>query len=188
MDKIKHYIREFKKKPLSRQFSILFSIVIIFSIQISSIFMLANFLTFIEIIPKLEIPSGYVYINIDIENPDDMTVQMPFSISNYGMAELTEITLYVEVMLNFINKSNNANLTLLIFSKISIVNSISPYMVVNDFFVGDFSDFNISALIYFEENGDEYEPLIFNVNYIFKANYFSNLLKLSISRFNITLY
>ena len=91
------------------------------SIQFSSIFMGINFLTFIEIISELEIPSGYVYINIDIENPDDMTVQMPFSISNHGMVELTEITLYVEVMLNFINKSNNANLTLSIFSKTSIL-------------------------------------------------------------------
>ena len=116
-----------------------------------------------------------------------MEVCTPYYIPNKGIFELDRNFIDVGIKINYINKTNARNITSSIFTKCGFLPKCKAFNSLKGNFTGDFSNFNITALINFISYFDISEPINYLVNITFRARYFFNLIKFSISQFNLDL-
>lgn len=175
-----YYIKNFKNVPRHRKISIIFYLFAIFSSQIIAVISVVNLYQFSHIITQIEVPSGSIYFYININDPINMTVEIPYKIPNSGISDMRDIQLGVNLELNYINKSNHANITSLIFSRseqVAVCHAMSQF---EGLFKGDFTDFFINPLIIFYNNVDIEEDIIYIFDLGFRLKYFWNLLGFSL--------
>jgi len=187
MPVVKKLISKFEALKTSRKISLVLFIVLIFSVQITSILCAISILNFSQLLSNIKIPSGYVYINLDIYTPDDMAVEVPYEIKNSGIYDLTDIKIHIALQLNYINESNHANITSLIFSKVSSVGRCKALSRLCAYINGTFADFLIPPLVDFFNIADEFEMTYYLLNITFNAKYFYGLIKFHFAENNLNL-
>ena len=188
MPVVRKLISRFKKLKTSRKVSIALFIVFIISAQITSILCAIGIFNFSQLLSNIKVPSGYTYLNLDIYTPEDMTVEVPYEIKNPGIYDLTNIEISIALRLNYINESNHANITSLIFSKISLIGRCKAFSKLTDYFNGTFADFIIPPLIDFFDNAEEFEMVYYLMDIDFNAKYFYGLIKFHFAEYNLNLF
>ena len=117
-----------------------------------------------------------------------MTVEVPYEIKNPGIYDLTNIEISIALRLNYINESNHANITSLIFSKISLIGRCKSFSRLSNYINGTFADFIIPPLIDYFYNADEFEMVYYLIDIGFNAKCFYGLIKFHFSEYNINLF
>lgn len=133
-----------------------------------------------QIISGIKIPDGSIYLNLDLENPEYMEANIPYYIKNPSVYDLNDLFIKVGVSVNYIDKTNNKNVTFLIFSKSGVLPICKALSSLTGDFKGFFLHFNITAIDNFQLDLDFTKFFRFSVNIEFRANYFLNLVKFSI--------
>jgi hypothetical protein len=185
--KISEVIDNFRQYKTTRKISMGFFVLTLFSVQIVSVLSIIGVVSVPEILANIKIPAGYVYTNIDIDYPEDMIVSMPYDISNEGIYDLTEIIVNTEIYIVYVNQSNSLNITKNIFSKIQMLPDCKAQQRSIGIFEGRFSDFNISSLIIFFDEADQFAKVEFFLNLKVSSNYFYNLIRMKIGYLNLNL-
>ena len=188
MPSLKNTISQFKTFNNSRKISIVIFIILLLIFQIISILIAISILNFSQLLSNIKIPAGYIYFEIDIDSPEIMTAQIPYEIYNPGIYELSDIHINVDIKVNYINESNQANITSQIFSKKDTVSNCKALQTKTGLFEGDFSSFIITPLINFFAYSDELVIALFLLDVQFKAKYFYGLIEFQITQYNLNLF
>jgi len=117
-----------------------------------------------------------------------MTVQVPYEISNPGIYDLTDIELTIEMRVNYINHSNQANITSWVFSKTSPLQACKAFSSISGDFEGSFLNFFIPPLVEFFDDADEFEMVYYLLDIHFKAKYFLGLISFQYTENNLNLF
>jgi hypothetical protein len=187
MSILKDLIARFKRLNTPRKISISLFISFILIAQITSIICAIGILNFSQLLSNIKIPSGYVYVNLDIYSPNDMAVEIPYDIENAGAFDLTHIELSINLHLNYINESNHANITSHVFSKTSLAPRCRAFSTLSENFVGTFPDFLIPPLVEFFDNSDEFEMVYYLMDINLRAKYFYGLINFQFAENNLNL-
>jgi hypothetical protein len=189
--KLKFYIsqkiKEYKNLRRTKKIGVCLFLVFIFNFQICSLISLSATLSFSQILSDIRLPSGFVNINLNIIEPENLIVQMPYEIDNRGMFYLIDITTTISINVNFLNKSNSVNITSSIFYKSSILPDVSPFSASLGFITGNRQFFNEFALSEMFDNSDLFEPKFYRMNISLSAVYFLGLIRFSFEQYNIFL-
>lgn len=188
MSIFKKQILKFKALKTSRKISIILSIGILLGAQIASFLCLICILNLSQLLSNIHIPAGYVYMDLDIFTPENMTVEIPYYIKNSGIYDLDEIELEIKININYINKSDQVNITSLFFSKTGSIGRCRALDSIYRQFKGDFTNFNIPSLVDFLNYFDETKLVLYFLDLKLRAKYFFNLVDFKIIENNINLY
>ena len=188
MKAFKKILKKYNNLIKSRKVSIVLFIVIIITVQITSIFCAISVLNFSQLLSHIKVPAGYVYIDTDIYAPETMTVQVPYEIFNPGIYDLADIELTVDLSVNYINQSNQANITSLVFSKTSPLKACKPFSTLSGDFEGSFLNFFIPPLVEFFDDADEFEMVYYLLDIHFTAKYFFGLISFQYTENNLNLF
>ena len=145
------------------------------------------FSTFSNVISSINFPDGLIDLNLDIYDPENMEVSVPYNIENPGFFDLTGLYSQVEINVNFFDKTKDKNITNKIFSKSDRFPSCRAFRSQVGNFKGNFSNFNITAILDFQANIDIVKPFDFLINIYFRGSYFFNLIKFSVLLVNLDL-
>lgn len=139
----------FKALNKTRKFSILFLCFSILSTQTVSIGVLHSIISLDHIIGSIRFPNEYVDLNMDIYQPENMSVEIAYKIENPSLFEISNIILSVKIRVNYINQYTLENITSLIYSKRGKTQNCRAFRVIDSMFTGDFSDYIIENLTIF---------------------------------------
>ncbi len=156
--------------------------------QTVSILCAIGIVGFSRILSSISIPSGYIYVDLDIYTPSAMTVEIPYVIRNPSIYEITQLSIDLELRINYINESNHANLTSLVFQKSVTGLKCKAFKNLDEKIEGKFTDFLIAPLAIFHENVDITENVYYFLDFSFHGRYFLGLIKFSFSEFNINIF
>ncbi|KKL19678.1 hypothetical protein LCGC14_2463040, partial [marine sediment metagenome] len=141
---------------------------------------IAAFSSLTQIIKSIKIPNGLIDLNLDIYNPEEIEVSIPYYIQNHGIYDLNDMIMEVDISVNYIDISSRNNITAQIFSKYGVLPNCKAFSTLIGDFSGSFTNFNISAVIAFIQNSDIFEPFSFLIDINFHLKYFFNLIQISI--------
>jgi len=188
MKLVKKYYSQFQRLNLIRKISFVLLIIIIICGPIVSILCTIAILNFSQLLYSINIPSGFIYLDLDIYSPETMTIQVPYEIKNPGIYDLTNIKISVDLRLNYINESNDVNITSLVFSRIELIGNCVALNTLTGIINGSFLDFFISPLIDFYDYSDEFETVYYLLDIDFKAKYFFGTIIFQFSQNNLNLF
>ncbi len=188
MPALKNLITNFKSLRTSRKFSIVLFISFIITAQLTTILITIGILNFSQLLSNIKIPSGYINLDIDVDSPETMTVQIPFVINNPGIFELSDIKIIADIHVNYINKSNQINITSQIFSKTNSIGNCKALHKITSQFEGSFIDFLIPSLIIFLDNSDELVMIYFFLDIQFYAKYMGGLIQCQFTENDLNLF
>lgn len=174
---LKASLLKFDKLKLSRKISAICSIIMIIVIQITSIVVIININSFITVFSKIQIPNGYVYINMNIYEPENMNITIPYQIQNTGVSDLTNINMNVEIYINYINDTNKLDITKIVYQKYHFLGNCRAFCNKSGTLQGHSESFIIPNVITFFDYFDATKPVFFLMNLTIKANYFLNLIQ-----------
>lgn len=187
MTYFKKIISRFKNLSISRRISIVFTIFLLIIAQTFTILTVVSINNIPVILSNFKFPSGPSNLNIDIYNPEDMIVEMPYEIDNPTAFEISEITAFVNISIKYTRQSDQANISSYIFSKSKMLGTIRVFYTLIDIFEGDFNYFNITALINYFDDFDPSKLVYFYLHVGFSLKYFFNLMNLKFFVYNILL-
>ncbi|MFW9896472.1 MAG: hypothetical protein ACFFD7_11760 [Candidatus Thorarchaeota archaeon] len=182
---MKRIKKTFRNLKTSRKISLVLFFFFFLLGQIASILCAISIINISMILSEIRIPSGFVYLDLDIYTPENMTVQVPYEIHNPGIYDLFNIHITVDLYLNYINKSNQVNITSHVFSTFKNVGICKIFNQLTDDIEGEFSDFFIPSLVDFFNNVNEYEQVLYLLDIQFSANYLYGLIFLNFKEFKI---
>ena len=177
---IERKIADFKRSRGSRKISTIILVVLIIIAQIVSILSTVVIFNTIEIISGTSIPSGYVKVNFDYTQPEDMEVSIPYYINNPGISKLTDINLIVTLHANYTHNSTKLDIKREIFYKRVYIGDCRAGKALNGTNEGGFSDYNISAIEIFLNEADPLEFFWILADIILSAKYFGSLIDIKI--------
>ena len=160
---------------------------LIITVQIVSILAAVVISNVIQIISSVRIPNGYVYINFDYTQPDDMNVSIPYYINNPGISDLNDIVIKVRLYANYTHNQTKMSVLREIFYKKANLGKCRASQALNDVFEGDFIDYNISAIITFLNEVDPIELFWILADIEIHANYFLGIIQFKIFQSKIIL-
>lgn len=181
--KLKRYLfkkmKAFKKFKKSKKIGIYFSIISILNFQICALVSFSASLSFSQILSDMKFPAGFVNLNLDVFEPENLLLQIPYKIDNGGMFSLTDIETSIMISVNYLNVSNSANVTSVFFSRSIRLPDVKPLSVYLGFFEGGRPYFNEIALIDMYNYSGAFEPKFFRMNLSFSAMYYFGLIEFS---------
>lgn len=181
-------LKEFKNLRKSRKIGVILYVVSIASFQVSSLASLGATLGFSQVLSDIRFPAGFIHLNLDVVEPENLLVAMPYEIDNGGVYYLTDIKVSVNIRVNYLNQSNLANITALFFSKSSRLPDVRASSVFSGFFEGDFRYFDLDVLTDMYNYSDAFEPKLYYMDLMFSAVYFLGLMRFSFSQINTSFY
>lgn len=180
-------IKEYKNLRRTKKVGVFLFLVFIINFQVCSLISLSAALSFSQILSDIRLPSGFVNINLNIVEPENLLVQIPYEIDNGGIFYLTDIATTISINVNYLNKSNLVNITSTIFSKSSNLPNVSPFSIYSGFISGNRQYFDEFALNEMFNNSDLFEPKFYKINISLSAVYFLGLIRFSFHQYNIRL-
>jgi len=187
MNIIIKYINSFKTAPKLRRVSMILLLGGLLLMPITSLIVMHGITSFETIIGSVKVPNQYVSLNIDIEDPDSMSVIIAYSIYNPSAFPVSNLQLNVEVRVNFIDKYILSNTTLPIFSDHAVLPDCNPLQFTDEFYTGFYSCFLIENLITFNDNYDSMAPVLFFMDLSFSGEYLFSFITFNIIHFNLDL-
>lgn len=148
----------------------------IYSASFSTIFYSASTSLYTNL-ANIVIPDRYLLTVLDPENPE---LRMPYIIPNDGIYDYTEFILNVSMDLQYIDKINDSEINLHVFSK-EINFNIAPMHVLTDIFRGDIDDFDTEALEFYQNTVNDTILTRFMLDFIFKGKYCNGVISFYIS-------
>jgi len=158
--------------------------LLIFTLSLSAVSLLGGFSAitiFDPNVQNIKVPDGEITANFDINNPTGMSVNVPFSISNPGVYNLTDIQLSFQVTMTYGNALTplNETTTVIIFYKEQFFGTIAQGDTLTSSLTGSVSDgFIIANLPDPSTEVDWYRTpyaLEFHASLTFSASYSLNL-------------
>ncbi|MFX1530245.1 MAG: hypothetical protein ACFFBC_03970 [Promethearchaeota archaeon] len=171
---------EFKELKKSRKLSVLILISLLVVFQIISVITVIVISDTIRIISTTVIPNGYVSINFDYTQPEDMEVSIPYYINNPGISDLTDIILTIRLHANYTDNSTKETVKQEIFYKSTDLGVCKAWSVLEGYFEGGFTDYNVSAVIDFLNKVDPEEFFWILGDITLEATYFIGLIRFTI--------
>jgi len=187
MSCFKKIIARFKNLSIYRKLSILITIIILIIAQTFTILIIIGINNLPVILSNFKFPSGPSNLNIDIYNPEDMIVEMPYEIDNPTAFEISGITAIVNVSIQYTRQSDQVNITSFIFGKSNILETSRAFHTLIGIFEGDFNYFNVTALINYYDEFDPSKLVYFYLHIRFSLKYFFNLMDFEFAISNILL-
>lgn len=180
-------ITEFKGLKRSRKISVVMFISLIITFQIISVIAVIVIFDSLQIISSAEVPSGYVSINFDYTQPEDMEVSIPYYIKNPGISDLTDIILTIKLYANYTHNSSKEVVKKEIFHKSLNLGVCRAWSILDGSLEGDFSDYNISALLDFLNEADPIESFWILADITLEANYFIGLIRFTVLNIDVVI-
>jgi hypothetical protein len=177
---IKELFNRFRELKTSRKISLLLIITILAFAQTVGILSIIAVSSLQNIIASIKIPYGAIYLNIGVQNPENMKANIPYYIQNQGIFGLYDLYMESEIYINYIDQLSSKNITSRIFFKADELPNCKAFSALTGNFSGAFSYFNVTAILDFIENYDFEKPFKFLFDIRFRACYFFNLIKFSI--------
>ena len=165
---------------ITRKISLIFFLCIFIFAQTVGYLVIAAFSGLSQILETIRIPDGIIDLNLDIYNPEDIEVNIPYYIKNQGIYDLNNLYMDVDISVNYIDKITRENITLQIFTKADVLPDCTTFNSLVGNFTGTFHDFNVTAVVNFIENVDYFEIYYFLIDISFQAEYFWDLIDISI--------
>jgi hypothetical protein len=170
--------------------------LLVFTLSLSAVSLLGGFSAVTVLDPdsyNINIPDGPVSANLDISDPNNMNITVPFNISNVGVYDLKEITLGFQIRMTYGNSSTptNETTTIEIFNKQHEFGDILHGAFLKDDFTGSGSDgFFVSTIQQAETEVDWTRTpyaVEFYASFTFSAWYSLNLYKFTVYVANFSL-
>lgn len=170
--------------------------LLVFTLSLSAVSLLGGFSAVTVLDPdsyNINIPDGPVIASLDITDPNNMMINVPFNISNVGVYDLKEITLAFQIRMTYGNSSTltNETTTIEIFNKEENYGDILHGDLLKDNFTGSGGDgFFVSTIQQAETEVDWTRtpyPVEFYASFTFGAWYSLNLYKFTVFIVNISL-
>lgn len=180
-------LKIFKHFKRSRKIGVVFSLISIIIFQVSSLASLGASFGLTQILSDIKVPAGYVHLDLDIIEPDNLLMVMPYEIDNSGIYKLFDIKTSASISVTYLNKSNLVNITSIIFTKSSKLPDVEPFSTLSGFFEGNKQYFNEIAIIDMFNNSNTFDLKFYVMNLSFSAVYFFGLIRFSFRQDNIKL-
>jgi hypothetical protein len=168
--------------------------LLVFTLALSGVSLLGGFSAVTILDPdsyNVNIPDGPIVVNFDITNKPNMSISVPFNITNVGVYDLDEIILSFQIGMLFANTSKplNATSNVRIFDKTVNYGAVAHGQVLKDSFSGLGSDgFIFSNIPDLSEVDTTKTPdLRFHANFTFSAKYSLQLYEFTVNLINYSL-
>lgn len=181
-------LSRFRNLSVHRKIIISISLLILILAQIFTILTVIGISNLSLIVSNVKFPSGHTTLNTDIYNPQDMLLELPYEIPNPTIFEISDISATVNITLEYVRQSDQVNISSMIFTKTRVLGNSKPLNELVGVFIGDFNDFNISALSDFYNDFDPFQLVYFYLDVKISIKYYLKLIDFSFYANNILLY
>lgn len=173
-------VRAFKDLSKSRKISVFLLLASIITAQIVSTVCILSLNGIMQIPTSILIPAGFAFINFDTSTPDDMSVMIPYTITNGGGFDFSNIGFNISLKITFTNNFTHANETLLIYTNQHSVGNCPANKFLYGTLLGDKNHFNITAIEQFLNSWDDTKFYSIFGDLVFSGEYFFGISKIAI--------
>jgi hypothetical protein len=174
---VKRRIEQLRGLSRYKKLSLSLMVLTLVFIQVIGLLSIMAFSSVENVISNIKIPDGPIYLNLNIKDPQNMEVSLPYSIQNPSIYDLGVISIKLALSVDYYDKSSDKNVSSLLFSNSGVLSGCKALSTSGGEFKGFFSHFNITAVNNFQLNFDFTKNFRFYVNIEIRTKYFFDLIK-----------